>query len=82
MSRHRSYKIEKDMTYDNKEIVEYIDRYIHSERDRAMLKRKLLNTDITFPMLAEEFGYSVRHTKRVYYKAVHTLFKEIEEHQL
>ena len=67
--------------YDNVTISEQIDKYIHSERDRQILKRKLTNTDITFDMLAQEFGYSTRHIKRIYYKAVHELFKRIEEHQ-
>ena len=67
--------------YDNEQIAYYIDKFIHSERDRNILKRRLLNTDITFDKLAEEFGYSTRHIKRIYYKAVHELFRMIEEHQ-
>ena len=67
--------------YDNEQIVYYIDRYIHSERDRRILKRRLLDTSITFDKLAEEFGYSTRHIKRIYYKAVHELFRMINEYQ-
>ena len=42
----------------------FIDEYIFSERDRKIVKRKLLD-DITFERLAEEFELSVQRTKTI-----------------
>lgn len=53
-----------------------IDEYIFSERDRAILKRRLLD-GICFEPLVEEFGLSVRQTKSIVYKAQEQLFKHI-----
>ena len=51
----------------NTQIRETIDEYIHSERDRALLKRRFID-GICFEPLAEEFGLSVVQTKRIVYK--------------
>ena len=51
----------------NTEIRKTIDEYIHSERDRALLKRRFID-GICFEPLAEEFGLSVVQTKRIVYK--------------
>lgn len=53
-----------------------IDQWIFSERDRAMLKRKLLD-GITYEKIAEEFDMSTRHVKRIIPKAEEKLFKHI-----
>lgn len=53
-----------------------IDEWIFSERDRAMLKRRLLD-GITFDRLSEEFALSVQQTKTIIYKAQADLFKRI-----
>lgn len=53
-----------------------VDEWIFSERDRAILKRRLLD-GICFEPLAEEFGLSVRQTKSIVYKAQEQLFKHI-----
>ena len=45
-----------------------IDEHIFSERDRKMIKRKILD-DITFEALAEEFDLSVQRTKAIVYDA-------------
>ena len=50
--------------YFNSDISHYIDECIHVERDRAMLKRKLVD-GVGYERLAEEFGYSVRQTFRI-----------------
>ena len=60
----------------NSEISLLIDEYIHSERDRKILKRRLID-GICFEPLAEEFGYSVRQIKRIVYRAEDKLFKKI-----
>lgn len=61
------------MTYTNSQMTSLIDEHIHSERDRAMLKRRLID-GICFEPLAEEFDLSVRHTKEIIYRAQEILF--------
>lgn len=51
----------------NSQIKDAIDDYIHSERDRALLKRRFID-GICFESLAEEFDLSVVQTKRIVYK--------------
>lgn len=53
-----------------------IDKWIFSERDRAILKRRLLD-GITFEDLSAEFDLSVRQTKNIVYKLEELLFKRI-----
>ena len=58
---------------------ELIDQWIvgnHAERNRAIIKRRLLD-GICFEPLAEEFGLSVQQTKTIVYKAEQTLIKHI-----
>lgn len=50
------------------EIEFLIDEWIHKERDRAILKRRLLD-GICYEPLAEEFDLSVRQVKNIVYKA-------------
>ena len=63
-------------SYTNSQIRSLIDEYIHSERDRAILKRRLID-GICFEPLAEEFDMSVRQMKTIVYKAQDRLFKHI-----
>ena len=53
-----------------------IDEWIFSERDRAILKRRLLD-GICFEPLAEEFDMSVRQIQKIVYKAQEKLLKHI-----
>jgi len=53
-----------------------IDRWIFNERDRAILKRRLLD-GICFEPLAEEFNLSVQQTKTIVYKSQNKLFSRI-----
>lgn len=53
-----------------------IDQYIFSERDRALLKRRLLD-GIVFEALAEEFYLSTVQTKKIVYKAIERLSKYV-----
>lgn len=53
-----------------------IDRWIFNERDRAILKRRLLD-GICFEPLADEFNLSVQQTKTIVYKAQNKLFSRI-----
>ena len=60
--------------YTNSEIAHAIDERIHSERDRAILKRRYID-GICYEPLAEEFGISVSQVKRIIYKNERRLFK-------
>lgn len=53
-----------------------IDEYIFKERDREILKRRLLD-GVLFEPLAEEFDLSVQQTKTIVYKATEKLIKHI-----
>lgn len=53
-----------------------IDEYIFRERDRAILKRRLLD-GICYEPLAEEFDLSVQQTKTIVYKALEKLVKHL-----
>lgn len=64
------------MEYTNKQISELIAEYIHSERDRNILTRRLVD-GITFEDLSEEFGMSDRQIKRIVYKLQEQLFKHL-----
>lgn len=60
--------------YTNSQICELIDEYIHSERDRRILKRRLVD-GICYEPLAEEFDMSDRQIRRIVYKLQDQLFK-------
>lgn len=53
-----------------------IDDWIFNERDRAILKRRLLD-GVCFEPLAEEFHLSVQRTKAIVYKTQTRLFKHL-----
>ena len=53
-----------------------IDEWIFNERDRAILKRRLLD-GICYEPLAEEFDLSVQQTKTIVYKATERLIKHL-----
>ena len=53
-----------------------IDQWIFKERDRAILKRRLLD-GICYEPLAEEFDLSVQQVKNVVYKATGKLIKHL-----
>ena len=60
--------------YTNSQISHLIDEHIHSERDRAILKRRLID-GVLYEPLAEEFGLSVVQTKNIVYKLQNKIFK-------
>ena len=59
-------------------IEHYIDEWIFSERDRAILKRRFLD-GICYEPLAYEFDMSVRQVKNIVYRQGNRLFQQIEE---
>lgn len=53
-----------------------IDRWIFNQRDRAIIKRRLLD-GICFEPLAEEFNLSVRQVQKIVYKAQNKLISKV-----
>jgi len=53
-----------------------IDEWVFSERDRKLLKRRMID-HIGFEKLAEEFDMSVCGIKKAVYKAQEQVFKHI-----
>lgn len=60
----------------NSDIEHLIDEWIKSERDRRILKRRLID-GICFEPLAEEFELSVRQVKNIVYKSECILIKHL-----
>ena len=58
-----------------------INEYIHKERDRAILKRRICD-GICYEPLAEEFGMSVSQIKAIVYRSQDRLFNHLRnEHR-
>ena len=64
------------MNYTNSQIRDLIAEHIHSERDRKILERRLID-GITFEKLAEEFDLSVRQTKTIVHRNECVLFRKL-----
>lgn len=62
--------------YTNSQIEHLIDEYIHSDRDRRILKRRFID-GICFEPLAEEFDMSDRQIKRLVYKLQERVLKHL-----
>ena len=60
----------------NSEVCYLIDQWIRNERDRAILKDRLIN-GLTFERLAEKHDMSVRQTKNIVYKSMEKLVSRI-----
>lgn len=58
------------------QITNLIDEWIFNERDRAILKRRLLD-GICYEPLAEEFSISAQHARTIVYKAKNKIIKHI-----
>ena len=58
------------------QIEKLIDEWIFSARDRAILKRRLLD-GICYEPLAEEFDMSVSQIKSIVYRSEARLFKHV-----
>ena len=66
------------MEYSNSRVREIIGEYIHSERDRGIMIRRLVD-EITIERLAEEFGLSVSQIKRIIWKNSEIVFRHLKE---
>lgn len=62
--------------YSNLEVAYVIDTWIHSERDRKILKRRMID-GICYEPLAEEFELSVRQIKKIVYKGQEIVFRHL-----
>lgn len=62
--------------YTNSQIREAIAEYIHSDRDRRVISRRLID-GICYEPLAEEFGLSLPQIKRIVYKTEEIIFRHI-----
>lgn len=60
----------------NSEIAYLIDEWIKSERDRAILKSRLID-GLTYGELADKYALSERRLKTIIYKAEDYLFRHI-----
>ena len=58
------------------ELTALIDEWIKSERNRQIVKRRLLD-GIRYEPLAEEFDMSVRQIKNIVYKSEEILFRHL-----
>lgn len=66
----------KEYNLPREEIERLIDSWIFKERDRRILKRRLLD-GICYEPLAEEFDLSVRQVKNIVYKSEQKLFAKM-----
>ena len=62
--------------YSNSQISGVIDDYIHNERDRKILKRRLID-GVLYEHLAEEFDLSVQRVKAIVYKGQDKIFRHL-----
>ena len=62
------------MEYTNSRMDSLIGEHIHSDRDRRILHRRLVD-GICYDALAEEFDMSVRQIKTIVYRAQAVLFR-------
>ena len=65
------------MDYTNSQILDAIREHIHSERDRMILARRLVD-GIGIEKLGEEFDLSPRQIKNIIYKNEDILFRHIK----
>ena len=64
------------MEYTNSQIRELIMEHIHSERDRKILERRLID-GVTFERIADEMDMSTRQIKNIVYKNEEILFSKL-----
>ena len=63
--------------YTNSEIALIIDEHIHSDRDRQILKLRLID-GMTYEKIAEKYDLSDRQVKRIIYKRQSIVFKNLK----
>lgn len=66
----------KELNLSRSQLEFLIDEWIFSERDRAILKRRMLD-GICYDQLADEFGLSDRQIKNIVYKSKDRLYRHL-----
>jgi len=66
----------KNLNYSNSEIEKVIDDFVHSQRDRAILKRRYIDGILIEP-LSEEFDLSPRQIRNIIYKNENIIFSHV-----
>lgn len=66
----------KDFDIPRSAVEHLLDEWIFKERDRQILKRRLLD-GVCYDQLAEEFSLSVRQVKNIVYRCEDRLFKHM-----
>lgn len=61
----------------NSQLVAVIDEWVHGERDRAIMKRRLIDC-ICFEPLAEEFEMSERYIRKIVCKNEEIIFRHLD----
>lgn len=61
----------------NSELANLIDEWVRGERNREMLKDRLIN-GMMYEPLAEKYNLSVRATQNIIYRASEQLFKHVK----
>lgn len=63
--------------YSRSEIEATIEEWVLNQRDRAVIRRRLID-GLTYESLAEEFELSVSQVKRIVYKAQEKVFRHLK----
>lgn len=62
----------------NSELSKVIDEWVKGERNRDIMKRRLIDL-ITYERIAEEFDLSARHVRTIIYHGEDIIFKHLEK---
>lgn len=62
--------------YTNSRIRELIEEYIHSSRDRVILRKRLIDGE-TYERIAEDMEMSPRQIRTIVYRSEEILFKHL-----
>ena len=73
----RRTRLNEYRDYSNSEIDAAITEWIYSERDRVILREKLL-CDITYEAIAEKHKLDVSTVKRIVYRSRDRLFRKLK----
>ena len=66
------------MEYSNSRVREIIGEYIHDEKHRRIMERRLID-NVTIERLAEEQDISVSQIKRIIWKDSAVIFRHLEK---
>ena len=66
------------MEYSNSRIREIIGEYIHDEKHRSLMQRRLID-NVTIDRLSEEFDLSVSQVKRIIWKDSEIIFRHLDK---